>query len=480
MDTRSQNRDPFSAGKEAERVGRLGEALQHRALVPVLIVLYLLQQWFWPEHAVIILLVWAVMIATRAWEVRGGLVVASICTAVMGLGVWRETAISGVYHPFLLDSSLWLAVVFFLLAGTVGNLMRRTRAMIQANEDLRQAQQRLAALHTIALCLSTTLDVSVLMEKILEQLGKLWGYDHGAIVLVDDETGDLVVAGARGYVAGVGHRIPAGQGIAGAVIAEGKPICVGDVTKDPRYVPGLEGARSELAVPLLWEGKTLGVLNVESRLPNAYGSADVALLSTVAEQAAAAIGNARLHQQTQRLALTDPHTGLYNYRHFQDQVAAMVRDSQLTGQPFSLILLDIDFFKRVNDTYGHPTGDAVLAQVARVLRESCRQGDLSYRYGGEEFAITLPGASHEDAVRVAERIRDKIGATAFYTKSERPLDCPITVSMGVASYPRDGITEVDLLLAADTALYQAKSAGRNRVVISGGGPVSDPIKQEPA
>lgn len=468
------------AGKGAGLMRRLGEILQNRALVPVLIGLYVLQQWLWPDHSVIILLVWAVMIAARTWELRGGLVVAVLCTISMGLGVWRQTIAAGEYHPFLVDSSLWLAVVLFLFAATVGNLTHRTRAMLKANEELRQAQQRLAALHTIALSLSTTLDVGVLLEKILEQLGKLWGYDYGAIVLMDEEAGDMVVAGARGYMGGIGHRIPAGQGIAGAVIASGKPICVDDVTQDPRYILGLEAARSELAVPLLWEGKTLGVLNVESRLPKAYGPADIALLSTVAEQAAAAIGNARLHQRTQQLALTDPHTGLFNYRHFQDQVAAMVRDSQLTGQPFSLILLDIDYFKRVNDTYGHPTGDAVLEQMAQVLRESCRQGDLCYRYGGEEFAVTLPGAAQEDSLRVAERIRDKISSSTFYTKSDRPLETPITVSIGVSSYPRDGITQVDLLLAADRALYQSKASGRNRVMTTGGPQEGKPVQQEPA
>lgn len=367
-------------------------------------------------------------------------------------------------YRFLL---LWLGLLAMAVLALY--LARQTRALHRANADLREAQQRLTALHQIALSLSTTLDVGKLLETILAQLGQLWGYDHGDILLVDEVTGDLVVAASRGNMNGPGHRLPADQGICSMVARTGAPLFVRDVTADPRYVPGLQGARSELAVPLVWEGRILGVLNVESDKPNAYGQADLDLLTTVAEQAAAAIGNARLHQQTRNLAITDPHTGLYNYRYFQEQMAAMVRDAQLSGGTCSLLMMDVDHFKKVNDTYGHPTGDALLQQVARALRECCRQEDLLFRYAGDEFAILLPEATSEVALRVAERVRDRVASYSFSTRSGRRLDFGITVSLGVATYPRDGLTPVDLVLAADTALYAAKGAGRNRVVVAGQG-----------
>lgn len=352
------------------------------------------------------------------------------------------------------------------LVWKVGHL---TRELSEARAGLRQAEQRLNALHKIALSLSTTLDLSRLLETILEQLGQLWGYHHGAILLHDPETDDLVVAASRAYSHGPGQRIPAGLGICGAVFHCGIPLVINDVTKDDRYIQGVAGAHSELAVPLVWEGRVLGVLNVESHQVNAYSETDLDLLTTVAEQAAATIGNARLHQETHHLVITDQQTGLFNYRHFQEQLAAAVREAQLMATPTSLLMVDLDFFKRCNDTYGHPTGDAVLQQLARVLRESCRADDQVFRYGGEEFTIILPGTADADALGVAERIRERVGQHAFVTRSGRRLDFPITVSIGVASYPRDGLSEVNLLIAADTAMYAAKAGGRNRVVSAAAG-----------
>ena len=363
--------------------------------------------------------------------------------------------------------ALWLGLLAMAVLALY--LARQTRALHRANANLQAAQQRLTALHQIALSLSTTLDVGRLLETVLVQLRQLWGYDHGAILLVDEATGELVVAAASGYTEGPGHRLPSDQGICSVVARTGEPIFVPDVALDPRYLQGVQGARSELAVPLVWEGRILGVLNVESNTPNAYGPADLDLLTTVAEQAAAALGNARLHQQTRNLAITDPHTGLYNYRYFQEQVAAVVRDAQLAGGTCSLLMMDVDHFKKVNDTYGHPTGDAILQQVARALKESCRQEDLLFRYAGDEFAILLPEATGDVASRVAERVRERVAGYTFTTRSGRRLDFGITVSLGVAAYPCDGMTPVDLLLAADTALYAAKGAGRNRVVVASQG-----------
>lgn len=362
-----------------------------------------------------------------------------------------------------------LLVTLGALAWCVRRSVRLSRELADTRARLRQAEQRLGALHKIALSLSTTLDLNRLLETILEQLGSLWGYHHGAVLLHDPDTDELVVAASRAYAHAPGQRIAAGLGICGEVFRTGKPLVIGDVTADGRYIQGVAGAHSELAVPLVWEGHVLGVLNVESHQMGAYSDKDLDLLTTVAEQAAAAIGNARLHQQTRHLAITDQQTELYNYRYFQEQLGTAVRQAQLMGTPIALLMVDLDFFKRCNDTYGHPTGDAILQQLGRILRDSCRTDDMVFRYGGEEFTVILPDTTDGDALRVAERIRERVAHHSFVTRSGRRLDFPVTVSIGVASYPRDGLSEVNLLIAADKAMYAAKARGRNRVVSAASG-----------
>jgi diguanylate cyclase (GGDEF)-like protein len=436
-------------------------------LVPGLFTLYLLLQWVWPSQFHAVLLGLAIYLAARAWEVRGGLIASLVSGLLMAFGLLRLFGVDGLRNPQGFGGYMWAGVAATTLGAYVGSATRQARTLGNVNANLRQAQQRLAALHTIALSLSATLDVNTLLDTILEQLGKLWGYDFGAILLYDQADEELVLAASHGYAREVGYRQPAGAGLVGAVVATGEPVCVVDVTLDPRYVAGVQDARSELAVPLKWRGRTIGVLNVESRQTGAYGPTDIALLTTVAEQAASYIGNARLYQQTQQAAITDAHTGLFNYRHFQDQVTGVIRDAQLTGSTCSLIMLDLDYFKRCNDTYGHPTGDEVLQELARVLRDSCRGGDMIFRYGGEEFAVILPDAKADMAVRVAERIRARIAGHRFTTRQGHRLDMYLTASLGVANYPRDAISSVDLVIAADKALYQAKTGGRDKVVSAG-------------
>jgi len=440
-----------------------------------LLLLYAVGVWLYPSHLHGLWLGIAVVHSARAWEETGGIAMGIVAAAASCLGLWRIEGPEAFREPILLAGYGWAMLAVIAMGLYVGSLTRQTRQMARMNEDLIQAQQQLAALHQIALNLSTTLDAQRLMEIILDQLGRLWGYDYGAILVVDEATGELVLSAAHGYAAKVGLRLRSDEGICGAVLQSGRPVCVNDVTKDPRYVCGVEGARSELAVPLKWEGKILGVLNVESVEPGAYGEADIALLTTVAEQAAAYLANARLHQRTRMMAITDGHTGLYNYRHYLDQVAGHVRHCQLTGGRFALMMLDLDHFKRCNDTYGHPTGDHVLVQVANVLRASCRQVDLVFRYGGEEFAVIMPGTDKQVALRVAERIRDRISTHVFVTKENRPLDFGLTVSIGIASFPEDGISDIDLILAADQALYAAKQRGRNCIVSHG---VSEPASEQ--
>jgi diguanylate cyclase (GGDEF)-like protein len=170
--------------------------------------------------------------------------------------------------------------------------------------------------------------------------------------------------------------------------------------------------------------------------------------------------NTRLAQ----LAVTDGLTGLYNHRHLHERLALEVERSQRSGLPLSLLMLDVDHFKQFNDTFGHPAGDEVLRQLARVLNDTRRANDVVARYGGEEFAVILVDTAKFTAAKVAERVRERVSLHDFSDAAQRAGK--ISVSVGVATYPDDGADAEALVRAADTALYAAKRAGRNRVVLA--------------
>ena len=171
-----------------------------------------------------------------------------------------------------------------------------------------------------------------------------------------------------------------------------------------------------------------------------------------------------IYERTERSALTDGLTGLYNHRHFHERLTLESERSQRSGLPLSLLMLDVDHFKQFNDTFGHPAGDEVLRQLARVLGDTRRANDVVARYGGEEFAVILVDTAKFTAAKVAERIRERINAHDF--SEAAPRAGSLTVSIGVATFPDDGADAEALVRAADTALYVAKRAGRDRIVLA--------------
>jgi len=172
------------------------------------------------------------------------------------------------------------------------------------------------------------------------------------------------------------------------------------------------------------------------------------------------------NKQLEELSITDSLTGLYNRTHLMDTLAGEVARSRRHNRPFTLLIMDIDHFKRYNDTYGHLAGDEALRRTGFLLKESVRSSDYAARYGGEEFILILPETGAEDGVEMAERIRNQIAEKEMGSDGS-PLK--VTVSVGVASFPRDGDDPHSLMKRADAALYEAKRRGRNRVVMSGEG-----------
>ncbi len=334
-------------------------------------------------------------------------------------------------------------------------------------DEVRRARDELQVLYEAARAVSGTLDLPTLLDTLVSVTCRVFGYDLGALLLVDRETGELVVEAAYGYRTSVrGLRLPPGTGVTGWVARTGTPLIVDDVQQDPRYYPGDGRTRSELAVPLIAEGTVLGVLNVESGRVAAFGQRDLQLLTTVASYAVLAVQNARLFEQVRRLAITDGLTELYNHRYLYEALERMIERARRDEQPLSVVMLEIDNFKRFNDVYGHRRGDEVLRTVAMVLRRGSRPSDVVARYGGDEFMVVLPGTPKAAAVDTAERLRRSVELHPFALGDEDVAS--VTLSVGVASFPVDGQTVDALVEAVDRAQYAAKRSGGNRVHVAHG------------
>ena len=226
-----------------------------------------------------------------------------------------------------------------------------------------------------------------------------------------------------------------------------------------------EEVRSIFTVPMLSENKLLGLLVMLSENRAFLDPFQVDMLKVMCNQAKTSIENARLHAAIEKMATTDGLTGLLNHRVFQEKLTEEFRRMGRFTEPVSLLLTDIDFFKKINDTYGHPVGDVVLKAVSKTIMETIRGVDIAARYGGEEFAVILPGSNGEGAKIIAERLRKAVMEKKF---SSEGRSFGVTISMGIATAPTDAANKEELIEKADQALYHAKHNGRNQSVLWSG------------
>ena len=224
-------------------------------------------------------------------------------------------------------------------------------------------------------------------------------------------------------------------------------------------VPGFDN-RTFLGIPLILRGEVIGVLSVQAAQPNAYDSKQIRLVETIAQQTSIAMDNAKLFEKTQEMAITDSLTGLYNRRYFYLNLDSEIERAKRYQSPLSLIMIDIDHFKLVNDKFGHLAGDEVLHSVSEMSKKLLRQIDKMFRYGGEEFMIILPETKQEEALNVAERIRSTIAETAIKIQKG---SVKLTVSIGVSEYGENHPAPNEFIESVDKAMYDAKKAGRNCV-----------------
>ena len=253
-------------------------------------------------------------------------------------------------------------------------------------------------------------------------------------------------------------KIKVGEGIAGTVFVEKKSIISNLGKNDPRFVDNGQdlNINSLLCVPLIAKGEPIGVINITNKLNGRlFNKQDLEFIEALANQAAIAIDNAKLYE----LATKDGLTKLYIYRHFYTLLENEIKRSSRYNHEMTLLMMDIDNFKSVNDTHGHPVGDQVLREVANCIAQTVRKIDIASRYGGEEFTVILPETNINDAKIIAERIRKNISKIKITVKDDICV-CP-TVSMGMSEYPSCALDEQTLIELADVALYSSKNNGKN-------------------
>jgi diguanylate cyclase (GGDEF)-like protein len=382
-----------------------------------------------------------------------------LVTAEGSENIASQATLAGVayYLPKPVDVEVMLAAIGQAL--TVERL-RRERA--EALRALEQRVHQLETLQDIGRALTGTLELNQVLATVVEAAVRLTGADAGALYLLDERGGQLMRRAARapGEPAASAMTEPADDALAAQVIGANRPANWRPAPGPPPRA-GLP-AYPALCVPLRLRDHMVGALAVDNRRQGrGFADSDLGPLGALADTAAVAMANARLFAELQIQSITDSLTGLFNRRHLFALAEREFQRARRFGRPLSVIMLDVDHFKQVNDTHGHAVGDQVLAEVARRLRSSIRAIDLIGRYGGEEFVLVLPETELPGAGLLGERLRLALANTPVPTLSG-PL--AVTASLGVASTQPDVADVATLINRADQALYAAKEAGRNRVL----------------
>jgi len=359
---------------------------------------------------------------------------------------------------------------------------RRYQELAKATHQLHNELQVHHSLFELSEALLSALDQETVFKETANVLKTVVGYDTMEISLIDEDAAEIVEVflGEGSVNETLGFRMPLGSGVAGSVLESGCAEMVNDMLHDPRavQVPDTdEEEQASMVAPLQVGGRVIGVLAVSRFGGGVFAEREFELVKLITNFAAIAIQNARSFEEMAELAIHDGLTGLYNHRHFYERLDQEVARSQRYGAPVSLLMIDIDGFKRFNDAHGHLAGDEVLQEIARVLLGQVRRDvDIVARYGGEEFAVLLPstpsqadpaaasgGASGSAALTVGERIRSEIENCDFEGRADG--DHPLTVSVGIAALPDCAYDGIHLVQNADKALYVAKRLGKNRVEV---------------
>ncbi|HHV73818.1 MAG TPA: GGDEF domain-containing protein [Thermoanaerobacterium sp.] len=338
---------------------------------------------------------------------------------------------------------------------------------IKAFRDLYKANQRLNALYEMVKIINSKLDLDKTLEAILYETEKVVTVSGIAIYLKDDN-GFLINEKTKCREESIGAFKDVymnNEGIIGKVVSEGKSVIIGNLKADKRYSDKniSNYYDSAIVVPIKGAEGIIGCISAFQNEINAFDEDSLKIMEALSEQSSIAIMNAKRYFEISKRSITDPLTKTYNRRFFDQILHDSIAKSSIEKTPVSLIMLDVDRFKQINDTYGHMVGDTVLREIASRIKSCVRNNDIVARYGGEEFSVILPNLTAEQACVIAERIRYEVSSKPIKTDEG---DINITVSAGVADFPNKAESAEKLISHADRALYAGcKTKGRDRVAV---------------
>ncbi len=326
-----------------------------------------------------------------------------------------------------------------------------------------------ASFYEVSRKLASSLNLSDILFTTLDSAQKIVKYSFGTIVFYNKENNLFVI---KSYVGDkrdefINRQFKPEDSLVGYLIKTyNRTYMIGDSSQKSSLLP-LFGPKTSspsfsslLLIPLQIKSDNIGAMVFASENRHFFTTYEAEILEVLGNQVSVAIDNARMYEQVEAMAVTDGLTQLYNHRKFQEILDSEFRRAQRYNTPLSILLLDIDRFKSINDTKGHPVGDEVLKKIAGLIRRFIRDTDFPCRYGGEEFVLVLPNTSTKEVVIIAERIRKSVEKSTFILNNKEELN--ITISIGIATYPADAKEKQELVDKADKALYFAKESGRNQ------------------